>query len=92
MRDVSLEEQTSYAAEDADVTFQLYKFCASTEKKKGRRFVLSHRNAINARFSKMEFTGISLDENWLIQESKDLENDLKNLETKILNSVEKNLT
>ena len=27
--------------------------------------------------------GISLDENWLIQESKDLENDLKNLETKI---------
>ena len=31
----------------------------------------------------MEFAGISLDENWLIQESKDLENDLKNLETKI---------
>ena len=53
--------------------FQLYEIFAPQLKKKGRRFVLSYRNAINARFSKMEFAGISLDENWLIQESKDLE-------------------
>jgi DNA polymerase-1 len=30
--------------------------------------------------AKMELAGISLDENWLKQESIDLENDLRNLE------------
>ena len=34
LRDVSLEEQTSYAAEDADVTFQLYEIFAPQLKKK----------------------------------------------------------
>jgi len=33
--------------------------------------------------AKMELSGIALDEKWLAQESIDLENDLKNLETKI---------
>ena len=43
--------------------------------------------------AKMEFAGISLDENWLIQESKDLENDLKTLKPKFFELCgEKNLT
>lgn len=33
--------------------------------------------------AKMELAGVSLDENWLKQESIDLENDLRNLEKEI---------
>ena len=84
LRDVSLEEQTSYAAEDADVTFQLYEIFAPQLKKEGVEDLFYHIEMPLMRvLAKMEFAGISLDENWLIQESKDLENDLKNLETKI---------
>ena len=84
LRDVSLEEQTNYAAEDADVTFQLYEIFAPQLKKEGVEDLFYHIEMPLMRvLAKMEFAGISLDENWLIQESKDLENDLKNLETKI---------
>ena len=84
LRDVSLEEQTSYAAEDADVTFQLYEIFAPQLKKEGVEDLFYHIEMPLMRvLAKMEFAGISLDEKWLIQESKDLENDLKNLETKI---------
>ncbi len=84
LRDVLLEEQTSYAAEDADVTFQLYEIFAPQLKKEGVEDLFYHIEMPLMRvLAKMEFAGISLDENWLIQESKDLENDLKNLETKI---------
>lgn len=84
LRDVSLEEQTIYAAEDADVTFQLYEIFAPQLKKEGVEDLFYHIEMPLMRvLAKMEFAGISLDENWLIQESKDLENDLKNLETKI---------
>ena len=84
LRDVSLKEQTNYAAEDADVTFQLYEIFAPQLKKEGVEDLFYHIEMPLMRvLAKMEFAGISLDENWLIQESKDLENDLKNLETKI---------
>ena len=84
LRDVSLEEQTNYAAEDADVTFQLYEIFAPQLKKEGVEDLFYNIEMPLMRvLAKMEFAGISLDENWLIQESKDLENDLKNLETKI---------
>ena len=84
LRDISLEEQTNYAAEDADVTFQLYEIFAPQLKKEGVEDLFYHIEMPLMRvLAKMEFAGISLDENWLIQESKDLENDLKNLETKI---------
>ncbi len=68
LRDVSLEEQTSYAAEDADVTFQLYEIFAPQLKKEGVEDLFYHIEMPLMRvLAKMELAGISLDENWLIQ-------------------------
>lgn len=83
-RDVSLEDATEYAAEDADVTFQLYEIFAPQLKKENLEDLFYKvEMPLMQVLAKMELAGISLDENWLKQESKDLENDLRNLETRI---------
>ena len=83
-RDADLVTQTNYAAEDADVTFQLYEIFAPQLKKENLEdlFYIVEMPLMEV-LAKMELAGISLDENWLKQESLDLENDLKQLETKI---------
>ena len=76
--------QTNYAAEDADVTFQLYEIFAPQLKKENLEDLFYKvEMPLMEVLAKMELAGISLDENWLRQESLDLENDLKQLETKI---------
>ncbi|MBB4807732.1 DNA polymerase-1 [Chryseobacterium defluvii] len=83
-RDADLRTQTDYAAEDADVTFQLYELFAPQLKKEGLEdLFFKIEMPLMEVLAKMELAGISLDEKWLSQESKDLENDLKQLETKI---------
>ena len=84
LREVSLETQTNYAAEDADVTFQLYEVF-SPQLKKENLEELFHKVEMPLMkiLAKMELTGISLDTNWLSRESVDLENDLRELEQKI---------
>ncbi len=83
-RDVPIAEATEYAAEDADITLQLYEIFAPQLKKENLEDLFYKIEMPLMRvLAKMELVGISLDENWLKQESKDLENDLKNLETKI---------
>ena len=83
-RDVDLLEATEYAAEDADITFQLYELFAPQLKKENLEDLFYKiEMPLMKVLAKMELAGISLDENWLKQESKDLENDLKNLEIKI---------
>ncbi|MDO4225355.1 MAG: DNA polymerase I, partial [Bergeyella zoohelcum] len=83
-RDVELDIQTNYAAEDADVTFQLYEIFAPQLKKEGLEDLFYQvEMPLMTILADMELEGISLDKNWLEQESKDLENDLKNLENKI---------
>ncbi len=83
-RDVAIEEATQYAAEDADITLQLYEIFAPQLKKENLEDLFYKvEMPLMEVLAKMELHGISLDENWLKQESKDLENDLKNLETKI---------
>ncbi len=83
-RDVDLKLQTDYAAEDADVTFQLYEIFAPQLKKENLEDLFYKvEMPLMQVLAKMELEGVSLDENWLKQESLDLENDLKNLETKI---------
>lgn len=83
-RDADLRTQTDYAAEDADVTFQLYELFAPQLKKEGLEdLFFTIEMPLMEVLAKMELAGISLDEKWLSQESKDLENDLKQLETKI---------
>ena len=84
LREVSLETQTNYAAEDADVTFQLYEVF-SPQLKRENLEELFHKVEMPLMkiLAKMELAGISLDTDWLSRESVDLENDLKELEQKI---------
>lgn len=83
-RDADLRTQTDYAAEDADVTFQLYELFAPQLKKENlEELFYNIEMPLMEVLAKMELAGISLDEKWLAQESVDLENDLKGLETKI---------
>lgn len=83
-RDADLRTQTDYAAEDADVTFQLYELFAPQLKKENLEdLFFSIEMPLMEVLAKMELAGISLDEKWLAQESIDLENDLKQLELKI---------
>ncbi|ODS88750.1 MAG: DNA polymerase I [Chryseobacterium sp. SCN 40-13] len=83
-READLQTQTSYAAEDADVTFQLYQIFAPQLKKENLEDLFYKvEMPLMEVLAKMELEGVSLDEAWLKQESIDLENDLKQLETKI---------
>ncbi len=84
LRSISVEEQTKYAAEDADITWQLYEIFAPQLKKENlENLFYKVEMPLMKVLAKMELEGISLDKDWLQQESKDLENDLRNLETKI---------
>ena len=84
LRSVSIEEQTNYAAEDADVTWQLYELFAPQLKKENLEdLFFKVEMPLMKVLAKMELEGVSLDKNWLEQESKDLENDLRKLELKI---------
>ncbi len=83
-RDVDLLEATEYAAEDADITYQLYELFAPQLKKENLEdLFFKIEMPLMTVLAKMELAGISLDENWLKQESIDLENDLRNLEKEI---------
>lgn len=83
-RDADLRTQTDYAAEDADVTFQLYELFAPQLKKENLEGLFYNvEMPLMEVLAKMELEGISLDKKWLAQESIDLENDLRQLESKI---------
>ncbi|MGZ5209557.1 MAG: DNA polymerase I, partial [Kaistella sp.] len=84
LRSVSVEEQTNYAAEDADITWQLYElFAPQLQKENLQDLFYSVEMPLMKVLAKMELEGVSLDKNWLEQESKDLENDLRELEKNI---------
>lgn len=84
LRDLSIEEQTQYAGEDADVTYQLYELFEPQLKKESlENLFYEVEMPLMKVLASMELEGVSLDKNWLAQESIDLENDLKGLEEKI---------
>ncbi len=84
LREVDLVTQTNYAAEDADVTFQLYElFAPQLAKENLEELFFKVEMPLMKVLAKIELTGVKLDEKWLAQESIDLENDLKVLESKI---------
>ena len=69
-RDADLRTQTDYAAEDADVTFQLYELFAPQLKKENLEDLFYNiEMPLMEVLAKMELEGISLDEKWLAQES-----------------------
>lgn len=84
LRSVSLEQQTNYAAEDADITFQLYeKFAPQLKKENLESLFYNVEMPLMKVLAKMELAGVALDTDWLSKESLDLENDLQALEKKI---------
>jgi len=84
LREVDIETQTAYAAEDADVTFQLYElFAPQLGKENLEELFYNVEMPLMRVLAKIELTGVKLDNNWLAQESIDLENDLRILEAKI---------
>ncbi len=84
MRDVSLEMQTEYAVEDADITLQLKQHFAP-ELKEANTEKLFHDIEIPLVrvLADMELEGINLDEKFLQSLSADLEKDIKDLEENI---------
>ena len=84
MRDVSLEKQTEYAVEDADITLQLKEHF---EKELGEANTQKLFDEIELPLLRvlaaMELEGINLDKAFLNSLSEDLTNDIANLEKRI---------
>ncbi len=84
LRELDIPTQTNYAAEDADVTFQLYElFAPQLTKENVEKLFYDVEMPLMKVLAKIELTGVKLDSNWLAKESIDLENDLRLLESKI---------
>ncbi|QOW10217.1 DNA polymerase I [Kaistella flava (ex Peng et al. 2021)] len=84
LRSVSLQEQTEYSSEDADLAFRLYQVFAPQLKKENlENLFFKVEMPLMKVLAKMELEGIALDKKWLEQESIDLENDLRQLEKTI---------
>ncbi|MBF8455758.1 DNA polymerase I [Kaistella sp. G5-32] len=83
-KELSVEEQTKFAAEDADISWRLYEVFAPQLKIENLEDLFYNvEMPLMKVLAKMELEGISLDKKWLEQESKDLENDLRQLEKTI---------
>ncbi|MEO6960978.1 MAG: DNA polymerase I [Puia sp.] len=74
MRDVALDKITAYAAEDADITWQLkQKFTPLLKTKSVEKVFLEVENPLLKVLTAMEFEGIRVDEDFLKEYSKTLE-------------------
>lgn len=84
MRDVPLDKQTEYAVEDADITFQLAQHFRPELKEANTEELFNDIEIpLLHVLADMEQEGINLDKAFLNSLAKDLDNDIKNLESKI---------
>ncbi|MCG2460302.1 DNA polymerase I [Flavobacteriaceae bacterium F89] len=84
MDDVPLERQTEYAVEDADVTLQLSQhFRPELKEAKTEKLFEEIEIPLLHVLADMELEGIKLDEKFLRSLSKDLDSDIKKLESTI---------
>ena len=84
IRDTSIEEQTEYAVEDADITLQLKEvFETELEKNKLTKLFNEIEIPLLNVLSDMELEGINVDADFLKNLSTDLTKDIINLESKI---------
>ncbi|GGW29925.1 DNA polymerase I [Arenibacter certesii] len=84
MREVPVEKQTEYAVEDADITFQLAQhFRPELKDAKTEELFNDIEIPLLKVLADMELEGIKLDKVFLNSLAKDLDNDIKQLETKI---------
>ncbi len=84
MRDVPLEDQTEYAVEDADVTWQLKQLFEKELEKNGLMKLFAEIEIPLVQvLSAMELEGINLDTDFLKKLSKEFDKDIVELERKI---------
>jgi len=84
MRDVPLEDIKEYAAEDADVTFQLKEhFAPILQSTETQKLFDEIEIPLVPVLAAMETEGVRLDTDFLKNLSNELDNDIKNLEGKI---------
>jgi DNA polymerase-1 len=84
MRDVALEDIKEYAAEDADVTFQLKElFTTELDKTETKKLFDEIEIPLVTVLAAMETEGIRLDVDFLKQMSTEMEVEIKSLEQKI---------
>jgi DNA polymerase-1 len=84
MRDIPLDQITEYAAEDADITFQLKEcFEPLLTKREVKRVFEEVENPLMQVLVDMEFEGVKVDEQFLNEYSKVLEADIKISEERV---------
>ena len=84
MRDVPIEQVKEYAAEDADITFQLYQvFEPMLKEKKLKKLFVDIEMPLVYVLSRMEANGVRIDTANLEQISKTLEKEIQAIETAI---------
>ena len=84
MRDVELDKISEYAAEDADITYQLRDVIAPMVSERELESVLNEiEHPLVPVLSDMEYEGVKIDEGFLRDYSKTLEKDLHSLQTEI---------
>lgn len=85
MRDVPVDKVTVYASEDADVTFRLKKIFQKELEKEGLLgFFRNVEMPLSAVLADMEYNGVSLNVDDLIESGKELEKRLAELEAEIM--------
>ncbi len=89
MRDVPIEQQTQYAVEDADITFQLKEHFAKELKDTDlQKLFDTIEIPLLKVLAAMELEGINLDKEFLESLSGDLDHDILTLEAKIYKEAE----
>lgn len=88
MRDVPLEKLTEYAAEDADVTWQLRQKLDPLLTGDLRKLYEAMEEPLIYVLADMEFNGICLDVDFMKELSEKLEEDVEKLRTQILTTAE----
>lgn len=84
MRDVSVEDQTEYAVEDADVTLQLkHLFAPELEKRNAKKLFEELEAPLVQVLADMEIEGININKGFLKSLSVELDSDIKRLEKAI---------
>ena len=84
MRDVEVEKIKEYAAEDADITFQLKQALHPLLKdKEVEKVFYEVENPLVKVLTDMEFEGVKIDEDFLREYSKELERDAKRAEESV---------
>lgn len=85
MRDVAIEKIKEYAAEDADITFQLaQKLMPEIVEKEAKQLLDEIEIPLINVLSDMEREGVKINKEFLVQYSKELETDIAALEKRII--------